>query len=339
MRAERPAARVGIYCDLGKRLGAGHFVRCTALGAALRRAGADVEIVADVASVGWAAGQAVDLGLGVRQCDDPAAVPGLAAEARWDVAVVDSYQAGAADLASLTVPLAALDDEDLRPLPAVLVVNQNLSADDCDYRSWPARTVLRGPEYALVRPRIAVARPDRYAERDWSGRPQRVLVVLGGTDAGGAVAAVAGLALRDLAPVELRVVAADRAAAATVRALPVPAGSSVDVSLPVPAVERLMTWADLVLSAAGTTVWELCCLGVPMALLVTADNQGRHYARAVDAGIAVGVGRLADVVAGRVAGLPPALRTRAVNDVGVRAWATVDGLGADRVARAVLALR
>lgn len=330
--------RIGVYCDLGQRLGAGHFVRCSALGAALRRAGAEVEIVANFAEVPWAAAQAAEFGLTTRQGADPGAIPALAAEHGWRTVVVDSYRATAADLAGLAAPLAAVDDEAVRPLPARLVVNQNLTAVEADYRGWDGATVLRGPEFALLRPRIVGARPEGYAERRWDGRRQRVLIVLGGTDAGDGVTAMVRLALAGLAPVELRVIAPGEEALAAVRAVPVPDGSSVEASLPVLAVEELMTWADLVLSAAGTTVWELCCVGAPMALVTVAPNQLRNYQLVLDAGLAVGISALADVVSGQVTALPAVLATDAVNEAGARAWKTVDGLGADRVARAVLAL-
>lgn len=334
-----PRGRIGIYCDLGQRLGAGHFVRCSALGAALRRAGAEVEIVADFAEVPWATAQAAEFGLATHQGADPAGIPLLAAGRGWDTVVVDSYLATAEHLAALGQPLAAIDDEAVRPLPAQLVVNQNLTAVESDYSGWPTGvTVLRGPEFALLRPRVVAARPDGYAERSWAGRRQRVLVVLGGTDAGDGVTAMVRLALAGLAPVQLRVIAPNPTALDAVRAIPVPAGSSVAASLPVLDVEKLMTWADVVLSAAGTTVWELCCVGAPMALVTVAENQLRNYELVLEAGLAVGVGHLSDVVSGQVAALPAVLRSEAVNDLGARAWKTVDGLGADRVARAVLAL-
>jgi spore coat polysaccharide biosynthesis predicted glycosyltransferase SpsG len=196
--------------------------------------------------------------------------------------------------------------------------------------------VLRGPEYALLRPRIVAARPPVFTERDWSGRPQKVVVVLGGTDAGDGVTTLARLALSCLGPVELRVIAPHAAALSAVRSVPVPAGSSLDASLPVLDIERLMTWADLVLSAAGTTVWELCCVGAPMALVTVAGNQIRNYELVLEAGLATGLGSIADLKG--LAALPAVLRTPAVNETGARAWKTVDGMGTDRVAAAVLAL-
>lgn len=216
-------------------------------------------------------------------------------------------------------------------------MNTNLTATELDYSSWPARTVLRGPEFALLRPSIVDARGEAYRERNWAGRPQRVFIVLGGTDAGDGVVTMTRLALADLGPVELRVIAPNEDALAAVLALPVPDGSSVDASLPVLDLQRWMSWADLVLSAAGTTIWELCCVGVPMALVIVADNQVRNYELMIELGLATGLGRLSDVVAGRLPSLPEVLRTPAINDLGRQAWKTVDGHGADRVAAAILA--
>jgi spore coat polysaccharide biosynthesis predicted glycosyltransferase SpsG len=34
-----------------------------------------------------------------------------------------------------------------------------------------------------------------------------------------------------------------------------------------------MAWSDVTITAAGSSCWELCCLGVPQLMLVTADNQ------------------------------------------------------------------
>jgi spore coat polysaccharide biosynthesis predicted glycosyltransferase SpsG len=38
-------------------------------------------------------------------------------------------------------------------------------------------------------------------------------------------------------------------------------------------IPRLMEWADLAISAAGSTCWELCFMGVPSVLITLAKNQ------------------------------------------------------------------
>ncbi len=93
--------------------------------------------------------------------------------------------------------------------------------------------------------------------------------------------------------------------------------------LPVPptaTLPALIAAADLVVSAAGTSTWELCCLGAPSALVCVVDNQRESYHRVVAAGLAAGLGEL------------PAL----AGELSARAWATVDGRGRERVVDAVL---
>lgn len=36
---------------------------------------------------------------------------------------------------------------------------------------------------------------------------------------------------------------------------------------------QLIYEADLAIGAAGSSVWERCCLGLPQVLMLTADNQ------------------------------------------------------------------
>ncbi|GAB3957470.1 hypothetical protein GCM10027614_73010 [Micromonospora vulcania] len=100
-------------------------------------------------------------------------------------------------------------------------------------------------------------------------------------------------------------------------------------------------------SAAGTSTWELCCLGAPAALVCVVDNQRESYARVVRHGLAVGLGELPELtgtgVAGRAArataartlhGLLSSPERRAA--LSARAWSTVDGQGRARVVDAVL---
>lgn len=107
---------------------------------------------------------------------------------------------------------------------------------------------------------------------------------------------------------------------------------------PTGSLPSLMTEANLVVSAAGISTWELCCLGAPAALVCVVDNQRASYTRVVQHGMAAGLGELPELtvagVPGRAArataartlhGLLSSPQRRA--SLAARAWSTVDGRG------------
>lgn len=178
---------------------------------------------------------------------------------------------------------------------------------------------LAGPRYGLLR------RPFR-RHLDPAGQPLEppepggdrptVVVVMGGRP-GPAARHLADAVAADprLAPAEVRVLSGDADTA------------------------RVAAGATVALSAAGSTVLELCALGVPSVLVVAADNQGPVAEAAEGAGVAVSLGPLgvcrpADAASAvlAVAGDPGrrlAMRRRGLD--------LVDGWGALRVATAMRA--
>jgi len=310
-------------------------MRSVALGAELVRQGASVTVAGAVSELSWGEEITRRYGIETVNCERAGDLAALTSRLGWDGLILDSYTITASDLSTIDVPIVAIDDQALRPLPAQLVVNPNLSGHTRDYRDWPTRTVLRGAQYTLLRPELVAARPRAYRERDWTGRPQRVLIMCGGTDAGGAATLLTERVVTTLPDVDVRILATGL----PVDHLEIPPGSSVTTLATTPEIAPLIDWADLVVTTAGTTVWELCCLGAPMALVVVADNQREHYQAALDAGIAVGLGTLPELAAAPV--LPHAVTLRTPSDLnrlGRRAWETVDGRGAHRVAEAVAPL-
>jgi spore coat polysaccharide biosynthesis predicted glycosyltransferase SpsG len=90
--------------------------------------------------------------------------------------------------------------------------------------------------------------------------------------------------------------------------------------------------ADAAISAAGSTTWELLCLGIPTAIIPVAENQ-RLIVKTVTAREAALVIDGPDGIDDAIAQLTSA-RTRArLNGFGLE---TVDGLGAWRVLEALL---
>jgi RimJ/RimL family protein N-acetyltransferase len=89
-------------------------------------------------------------------------------------------------------------------------------------------------------------------------------------------------------------------------------------------------------TAAGTTVWELCCLGVPAALVCVADNQEAGYRRVLERGAAVGLGSAAHGLDrdAAVATLQQVLADRVLREhLAAAGTRLVDGRGAWRVVR------
>jgi spore coat polysaccharide biosynthesis predicted glycosyltransferase SpsG/RimJ/RimL family protein N-acetyltransferase len=174
-----------------------------------------------------------------------------------------------------------------------------------DYHLDAAPGVLKGPDYAPVSPRYAAARRPRGFER--------ALLSLGGSRAGGRLLEGAAAALEDL-------------------------GLEVSVVGAAESLEELAGRADVAVSGAGLTAYELACAGVPSLLLAIADSQRRvasafekrSIALALDAGEQPASPRLR-VAVGALAG--EALRA----GLAAAGPAAVDGYGAFRVRDALLA--
>jgi spore coat polysaccharide biosynthesis predicted glycosyltransferase SpsG len=62
-----------------------------------------------------------------------------------------------------------------------------------------------------------------------------------------------------------------------------------------------MAWADVAVTAAGSTCWELCYAGLPALVTVLADNQRGVAAALADAGAVRSLGAAGDVTAAALA--------------------------------------
>jgi spore coat polysaccharide biosynthesis predicted glycosyltransferase SpsG/RimJ/RimL family protein N-acetyltransferase len=321
-----------VRCDAGPRTGVGHAVRCVALAESAAERGHEVRWCGRLTGVEWL----LDAADALPPEDEPARLAALAREVGAAVVHVDHYglpSALRAALGAAGVALSNVEDFDHGRRAADVVVDPNLGSDRAARPDDGSRLLLRGLDYALLRRTVREARKTRIGHPP-AGVPPRVLVVMGGTDA-------AGL----LEPVVAGLHAAGVEAEADVI---VPAGSTLDLprsgpvrfrpTPPRPDLPLLMAGADVVVSAAGTTVWELCCAGVPMALVRAADNQADGYAAVVAAGAAVGLGDRAAVSdVAETAGALRALLTDADarRRLAMRAVTMVDGLGAGRVVAAL----
>ncbi|MEH1102509.1 PseG/SpsG family protein [Micromonospora sp. CPCC 205561] len=339
--------RVGLRCDAGPRRGVGHLVRCLALGEEFLARGARVEAFGTVEGVGWAGAQLAARGIPLRPGPQtPRELVETARRHELDVLVLDSYEldpAGAGALRAAGVLTLAVVDGDTRGQDADLYLDQNFGAST----AAPAGRLLAGSAYALLRDSVVAARPATPRPAVAVGRPG-VLAFFGGTDAVGAAPVLARVLLATGHPMDLTVVVGRPEVAAELAAVPPGRGQALRPVPPTDELPALIGAADLVVSAAGTSTWELCCLGAPSALVCVVDNQREAYRRVVGHGLVAGLGELPELAgaglpgraaraaaAGTLARLLASPRRRAA--LSARAWSTVDGRGRARVVDAVLA--
>ncbi|MBB5870610.1 spore coat polysaccharide biosynthesis predicted glycosyltransferase SpsG [Allocatelliglobosispora scoriae] len=335
---------VGIRCDAGATTGVGHLVRCVALAEELTSRGVPVLFLGDLGGIAWAEQQLTRRGL--------ALAPGpwtpdetVAAIERHGLTrlVIDSYVVDpgcAAAARAVGVPTLAIVDGDTRGQEADLFLDQNLGAS-LPMVADPAAKLL-GVEFALLRDDIRNRRPD--VPYRAAGGPPKVLAFFGGTDAFGAAPPIAELLVASGAAWDATVIAGSETSAALLAQVKPQEGQRLSVLPTTDALPELIAAADLVISASGTSTWELLCLGAPSALVWVVENQREGYRRVVDAGLAAGIGLLDELKRlNRPSEASHVLRELLTEpdlrvEFGEKAFATVDGRGRDRVTDRLLGL-
>ena len=342
-----------IRAEGGPGIGAGHVMRCLALAQeAISRGGRvlyDTGLSPD-SGLGrrlLAEGVAIEPGVPPQNLDlDARSVVDKAHRIGADAVVVDGYRFDAdyqRQIHQAGLALLWIDDEaHAAPYTADVVLNQNPHASAELYQPRADHThLLLGPHHALLRREML-----RQGQVERSlGRPVRnLLVTLGGGDADNATARVLeGLALalggRGEVPEVRVVVGGFNPHLAAIRQQADSLGfrvlHAVDDMAP------LLAEADLAITAAGSTCWELAYFGLPALVVTLAENQRPIAQGVAQRGMAVDLGWHHALEPERLAAAVEALlgdaeKRRHMSERG-QTW--VDGHGARRVLDAVLSRR
>ena len=310
-------------------------MRCLTLAEGLRARGHQVELMTGPLSVGWLRNLLGSTGVIVHECrpDEISATEILQLDPDW--VVVDSYQFPAGDVSSLndSLPVLAIVDGDTRQIRASLYLDQNLGAED---REWPdvaAGRMMGGTDYALVRDAVLAER----REDPWrlSGEPPSVLCFMGGTDPTGASLWAAQSLRTSTADFGLTIVAPRDQHETLARILSV--RQDVKLIAPTPRLPELLGQADIILSAAGTSAWDVCTLAVPAILVAVVGNQRASLEEAQSRGLVLGVDMTTPEA--QLSEMPRVLVERLVDDAGLRrqlsdaCLKSFDGRGKERVVR------
>lgn len=325
---------VVIRCDASAEGGIGHLVRAVSVADAARTAGHTAVVAGSIRSP---LARSLLREAGLEAVEAPADLEVLAAEQGASVIHVDDYATGDEALAQVRACgalLSSMEDGTYGRRPADVVVDSTLRAERTARPSDGSEAVLRGIEYAPMRAQVLAARERRASRVEEIGDDARVLIVMGGTDATGAAGTVAAICAAADGIGHVSVIAPEQ----NWEAVRAEAGDEVELLAPSPEFLDRAGAADLVVSAAGTTAWELTCIGVPSLLVAVVENQRVGYEAALAEGIARGLGSLSEVRSDPRSAVSQV--EAAVADLrSGRSWAAVgrtkvDGHGAARIVSA-----
>ena len=169
--------------------------------------------------------------------------------------------------------LLVIDDMNHLPLyHADILLNQNIHAPDLSYHCDEDTTLLLGPSYVLLRREFLKYRDFK---REIPDRAKNILVTLGGADPDNVtLKIIEALKLIDEPDISVKIIVGP--ANPHQKTLSNAIGSAhfeTELLINPPNMPELMAWADMAISAGGSTCWELAFMGVPSIVLILAENQ------------------------------------------------------------------
>lgn len=254
-----------------------------------------------------------------------------------DWLVVDSYWIMADDVsrADALVPCLAIVDGDDRNITASIYLDQNLGSENLPWRSQTRDRMLAGSSYSLIRNEILRQRePSPEVVRH---NPPHVVAFMGGSDPRGIITDVVSAIIQSELKIELTAVCASGTRAAVSNlAAPHSWITAIETTSDLPG---LLGDADAVVSACGTSAWELCTLGIPSLFVAVVENQRQARENAVRAGVALGIDAVDESILAH--GEVGRAVQRLIEDsqlrqsLTARCRETFDGAGKERVVRAM----
>ncbi len=334
--------------DASQKIGTGHVMRCLALAQAWQENGGEASIFAmamktpSVESRLLSEGQqVVDVSAHAGSAEDAAQTTAIARRRKDSCLVVDGYCFGAeyqqiirdAGLRSMVVD----DFGRSGPYQSDFLLNQNLYACEALYAGLaPRARLLLGPRYALLRREFW---PLRSWRRKVNSTGNRVLVTFGGTDPDNVTLKVIH-ALQQIQIDSLEtvvVIGGSNGHYAELKKAIIDSPIAIRLEHDATNMPELMAWADLAVSAGGSTCWEVAFTGLP-CLVIALDAPQLIVARELESrGVAMNVGLHESASAAKIGACIKQLLCSPEDRVrmSMRGQELIDGKGVDRVVGAL----
>lgn len=267
---------IAIRLDVGKNIGSGHLVRCTALADALNTIGLfeicficrnelKIEIPYPVLYLDnkyLTSGNGYDF---PSILDEIPEMERIIRDKNIDCLIVDHY--GAKDdyfyaFREKIKYFICIDDHIQRNIPVDVIINGNVYGIDADYGIVP--TQLLGGKYTLIRSMFSDM-PDK----EISSKVRRVYITSGGADPTGFCKVISDVLSEYFLQLEIHVIVGNDFEKGYIDSLHknlIFLHENADM-------KQCMLNADIFISGAGSTLYELAVCGVPSLSYVLADDQ------------------------------------------------------------------
>ncbi|MCM2284582.1 MAG: UDP-2,4-diacetamido-2,4,6-trideoxy-beta-L-altropyranose hydrolase [Desulfobacula sp.] len=215
-----------------------------------------------------------------------------------------------------------------------ILLNQNIGAHHFNYSCLPGTEKLLGTKFVMLRSEFLSAKKTRTLPQ----KAKSILVTMGGSDPDNITLQILQ-AVNQIDDPELnfRIIAGPGNPHITTLKAAIQSNGHTHL-IDHADMPELMGWADLCITAGGSTCWELCFFGVPFLVLIIAENQLNTALGLAHAGAAINLGKKESLIPHEINHCILAT----VNDIKTRQGLKksgvnlVDGKGTKRIIRQML---
>ena len=239
--------KITILSEAGKKIGFGHYTRCSSLYQALSKSGNHIRLIiyeneyaindSSIQSLNWLN-----------------SIDSLHTSSTNEIAIVDSYLADKNCYIQLTkrfYKVVAIDDYNRMRYPVDVVINPNVFFEDIDYSNQTA-VCLGGKDYVILRPEFTQVEPS-FSDNETL---QNLLITIGGSDFRNLLPKLISIC-EQYKGVNITVIDPENTISQQRNIKVLPAQSAVQMV-------HEMQQADVVISACGQTLHELVALHKPV---------------------------------------------------------------------------
>jgi UDP-2,4-diacetamido-2,4,6-trideoxy-beta-L-altropyranose hydrolase len=218
---------------------------------------------------------------------------------------------------------------------ADILLNQNIHAERLNYSCNSEVLLLLGPKYSLLRREFLAWCG---WQRDIPRFASKILVTMGGSDPPNqTLKVIRAISRLEGSGLEARVVIGAGNPHVDSLKTAITGIKSIHLVEDVIDMPKLMAWADLAISAGGSTCWELAYMGLPTVIIVLSENQWSIGEGLHQAGISWNLGRYESVTEDQICQTLLSLISNEERriEMSKQGRSLIDGRGPERVVRAM----